>query len=316
MPEFVVDAASTGSRLDQFLARVLGGTSVHAVRRLIGAGEVRVDGGRAAKKGDRVLAGQIVAVSGEEAGAGHRAADGWVTPDPAVALPVLFADAYLIAVNKPAGIPSHPLRRGERGTAANGLVAMFAECAGASADPREGGLAHRLDRDTSGVLLAARGRSAWQALRAALLAQACEKTYLAQVLGLPPARGQYDGAIGRIGRRGARVAIDSGRGPLPAHTEWEVLSAIAGPSALVRARLHAGRAHQVRAHLAAVGHPILGDAIYGDPRSRAVSEALGVTGLRLHAESIHLRHPITGADLLIAAPAPGWIAGAVRDLVE
>jgi len=303
LPTFAVDAASAGLRLDQFLARALGGGwSVHAARRLIAAGRVRADGRRAGKKGERVTAGQAITV--EEEGVAAAA----VVPDPGVVLPVLFEDAALLAVDKPAGIPSHPLRASERGTAANGIVALCPECASASHDPREGGLGHRLDRETSGVLLAARSRPAWEALRAALAEPACEKTYVAHVAGSPPAQADFAGSIGRVGRHGARVAVDGGRHPLPARTAWEVLAAGAGPSALVRARLHAGRAHQVRAHLAAAGHPILGDALYGDDAARALALALGVGGLRLHAESVRLRHPTTGAPLTIAAPLPAWAA--------
>jgi 23S rRNA pseudouridine1911/1915/1917 synthase len=309
LPRVVVEPALAGLRLDQFLARALGATSVHAARRLIAAGEVCIDGRVVAKKGDRVATGQIVSLAGAGARENADQDAGLVVPDPAVVLPVLFADADLVAVNKPAGVPSHPLRPGERGTAANGLCALWPECARASVDPREAGLGHRLDRDTSGVLLAARNRAAWEALRAAIGDPACEKTYLALVAGAPPARGQFDGAIGRRGRRGARVAIDGGRRPLPAHTEWETLSLLDGGSALVRARLHAGRAHQVRAHLAAAGFAILGDPIYSDESAQAVARALNVEALRLHAESIRLRHPLTGAPLLVVAPPPVWAAG-------
>jgi 23S rRNA pseudouridine1911/1915/1917 synthase len=301
---FPVEAGSAGLRLDQFLARALSETSVHAARRRIADGQVRVDG-RVGRKGDHLRAGQSVEVEGQ----GNGAATPEVLPDPTVVLEVLYQDSALVAVNKPAGIASHPLRPGELGTAANGLAALFPECADASDDPREGGLGHRLDRETSGVLLAARNRAAWVALREALRDAGCEKTYVAEVAGSPPARGSFDGAIGRTGRRGARVSIDRGRQPLPAHTEWEVIAPLDGESTLVRARLHAGRAHQVRAHLAAVGHPILGDALYGDAGSRELSAARDVVSLRLHAESLTLRHPTTDQPLTIVAPLPPWAAG-------
>jgi 23S rRNA pseudouridine1911/1915/1917 synthase len=301
LPTFAVDASSAGLRLDQFLARVLGLASVHAARRLIAAGRVRVDDRRATKKGEHLAADQAVTVEVETAAPA-------VVPDPSVVLPVLFDDGVLIAVDKPAGIASHPLRPGERGTAANGIVALYPECAEASRDAREGGLGHRLDGDTSGVLLAARTRPAWEALRAALGDPDGEKTYVAHVFGAPAAQGEFAGAIGRVGRRGARVAVDGGRQPLAARTRWEVMAVGPGPSALVRARLHAGRAHQVRAHLAAAGHAILGDGLYADEGARAAARALGVDRLRLHAESVRLRHPITGAPLIIRAPLPAWAA--------
>src|SRR5262249_12370198 len=111
-----------------------------------------------------------------------RPAESRVEPDPTVAVAWLHVDEALVAVAKPAGVPSHPLQAGERGTAANAIVARFPECAEASPDAREGGLGHRLDNETSGVLLAARSRAAWEGLRAALRAPACEKTYLAEVV--------------------------------------------------------------------------------------------------------------------------------------
>jgi 23S rRNA pseudouridine1911/1915/1917 synthase len=229
------------------------------------------------------------------AGAGAGAAP--VAADAGLIVNVLYADEALVAIDKPAGIPSHPLRAGELGTAANAIVARFPECADASPDPREGGLVHRLDNDTSGVLVAARSRAAWTALRAALGEPTCEKTYLAEVAGDPEA-GASTAAIGRVGRRGGRVRLDGGRRPLPAHTTWRVVER-RGVTALLEVRLHAGRAHQVRAHLASAGLPIVGDATYGD-----ASAAPGP--LHLHAASIAFRHPLTGAPLLLDAPAPAW----------
>src|SRR4029078_8496414 len=129
------------------------------------------------KKGIHLAAGQDVIVEL----AGNPPVG--VLPPPEVPLEVLFCDAQLVAVNKPAGIPSHPLRTGEKGTLANALVARFPECAGAADDPGEAGLGHRLDNGTSGVLLAARRHDVWLALRAALRDASCEKHYLAEVVG-------------------------------------------------------------------------------------------------------------------------------------
>jgi 23S rRNA pseudouridine1911/1915/1917 synthase len=293
MARATVDPATAGSRLDQFVAR-MGGGSVHAARRLIAEGRVAVDGraAGAARKGARLATGQVVDV---DEGGGAAAP---LVPEPDAPLVILYRDADLIAVNKPAGIASHPLRPGETGTLANRLVARFPECAGAGADPREGGLGHRLDRETSGVLLAARGHPTWLGLRAAMKDATCEKTYLAEVTGHPAARGAVTAPIGRSGRRGHRVRVGAGRNPLAAVTAWEVIE-VRAATALVRARLHAGRAHQVRAHLAASGHPIVGDSLYG-------GAAPDAPGLRLHAESVRLRHPTSGAALVVEAPPPDW----------
>jgi len=298
---FRVEPASAGARVDHAVIAALPGLTVNGARRLISEGRVRVDG-RPARKGDRLAAGQLVEIE-EAAAADPEAAR--VRPDPSLAIDVLYADEALVAIDKPARLPSHPLRAGELGTAANAIVARFPECAGASPDPREGGLVHRLDAETTGVLLAARRREVWPALRGALADPSCRKAYLAEVAGEPPGPGAADAAIGRVGRRGGRVRVGGGRRPLAARTEWTVLERRDG-AALVRAELHAGRAHQVRAHLAAAGFPILGDVVYGGEAARELAAARGVDSLRLHAASVAFRHPVTGAPILIEAPPPGW----------
>jgi 23S rRNA pseudouridine1911/1915/1917 synthase len=297
MARFRVEPERAGARVDQFVAAVVPGLSVAAARRLVEGGAVRVDG-RVGKKGARLSAGQSIEVD-DQAKVAEASPDARrVTAEPAAPLALLLVDEMFVAIDKPAGVPSHPRAPGEGGTAANALVARFPECAGASPDPREGGLCHRLDTGTSGVLVAARSAEAWSALRAALSRADCEKTYLAEVVGVPPASGESNAAIGRVGRRGARVRVDGGRQPLPAHTSWEVIAS-RGETTLVRVRLSKGRAHQVRAHLAAAGHPIVGDDLYG-----AQGEASGQ--LRLHAASIRFVHPRTNQPILIEAPAPGW----------
>jgi 23S rRNA pseudouridine1911/1915/1917 synthase len=294
-----VDESRAGARVDHLVADAVPSLGVAGARRLVEAGGVRVDG-RLARKGERLAAGQTLDI--DEAAAAGGGAVG-VAPDAGLVVTWLHVDETLVAIDKPPGVPSHPLRAGELGTAANAIVARFPECAGASPDPREGGVAHRLDNETSGVLLAARGRDAWEALRAALRAPDCLKTYLAEVVGAPPDRGVETAPIGRAGRRGGRVRVGAGRAPLSARTEWELVER-RGATTLVRARLHAGRAHQVRAHLAAAGFPIVGDEVYGAGAGARAPDA--PPGLRLHAHTIALVHPRTRAPLLIEAPPPRW----------
>jgi len=295
MPRLQVEPAAAGQRVDRIVAQAVPGLSAAAARRLIEDGAVRVDG-RRPRKGERVAAGQTVDIDDARLEDRHAPP----LPDPELPIEVLHADDALIAIAKPAGAPTHPLRPGQLGTAANAIVARFPECATASPDPREGGLVHRLDTGTSGVLLAARRADVWPRLRAALLEATCEKTYLAEVLGRPLEHDIADAPIGRVGRRGTRVRVDGGRNPLPARTEWETIER-RGETALVRARLHAGRAHQVRAHLAAAGTPIVGDPTYGSSPADATGG-----GLHLHAASIRFRHPISGDFILIQAPPPDW----------
>lgn len=300
----VVDEEGEGVRLDAFLARRGLAASAAAARRAIAGRRVTVDG-RPAKKGQRLSRGQEVVVAPVEEVRARAA--------PELPLVVLYADEDLIAVDKPAQVASHRLTADEPPTAADALVARYPECALASPDPREGGLAHRLDRGTSGVLVAARHRRAWDDLRRALSAPGCEKRYLAETRGRPQAPppgedpfaapgGAPDSVIvtadiGRRGRRGARVTLGRGRGPLPARTEIRVVEP-RGETSLVEARLERGRAHQVRAHLAYVGAPVVGDDLYG--------EAQQPGDLRLHASALAFVHPRTGQRLLIEAPPPAW----------
>jgi 23S rRNA pseudouridine1911/1915/1917 synthase len=282
-----VDEAGAGRRLDAHLAASGATATVGAARRAIAEGRVRVDGKRAAK-GARLVAGQEIAVEDPAAPSGQLPA-----------LAVLFEDQHLVAVDKPAGVPSQSLRPSDLSVAA-ALIARHPECAAASTDPREGGLGHRLDTGTSGVLVAARSRAAWEGLRRSLGGGRSEKVYLAEVRGAPPGDGPrwaVTAAIGRSGRRGERVRLDSGRQPLAAHTEVSLVER-RGETSLVEARLAVGRPHQVRAHLAHLGSPVVGDDLYG---------AAPETGpLHLHAWTLTFDHPITGTRLTVCAPPPEW----------
>ncbi len=304
----VVEAGEAGRRLDGFLARRGVVASAAAARRAVAAGIVRVNG-HVAKKGTHLQPGDVIEFDRASA------AGAVLEPAPEVRLSLLYQDDDLVAVDKPAGMPSHPLRVGDGPTVAGALVARLPECAAASPDAREGGLGHRLDVGTSGVLLAARSRQAWHRLREALSSVACEKIYLAEVCGDFPSteQAQREGvlpgprpssfvvtvAIGRQGRRGGKVRLAAGRQPLPARTEVTLLETRAG-GALVEARISRGRAHQVRAHLAYLGIPVVGDATYGQ-----VDDAT-VTGPHLHAWAVSLVHPITAKPLRIEAPPPVW----------
>jgi 23S rRNA pseudouridine1911/1915/1917 synthase len=270
---------------------------VAEARRSIAAGLVRVDG-RRGKKGETLAAGQVVDVDAEPAQSTAP------VPDRSVELVLLYVDDAFIAVDKPAGVPSHPLDPGETGTAANAIVARFPECALAARDPREGGLAHRLDRGTSGVLVAARSRDVWEKLRKILGGAGCRKTYLAEVLGLPDVTA-VNAPIGRGGRRGGKSRVGGGRGLLPAHTSIIVLER-REHTTLVRAEIDRGRAHQVRAHLAHIGCPILGDTLYANAQERPLPPLPAVTAPRLHAVTVELPHPVSGQKLIIEAPPPAW----------
>jgi 23S rRNA pseudouridine1911/1915/1917 synthase len=301
-----VDEDEAGVRVDAFLARRKLVPSSSAARRAVASGTVRVNH-RVAKKGLHLRPGDVVDLE-------DRGAESVLVPAPQLELSLLYADEDIVAVSKPAGVASHPLRAGEGPTLAGALVARFPECAAASVDAREGGLGHRLDVGTSGVLLAARSRPTWHRLREALAGSHCEKIYLAEIRGpfpstetgcrefaLPGPRANsfvITAPIGRQGRHSSQVVLASGRQPLPARTDVALLVARDG-GALVEARLARGRAHQVRAHLAYIGVPVWGDPVYGG--------AGPADDLHLHAWAVSFLHPTNGKPLRIEAPVPAWV---------
>lgn len=240
--------------------------------------------GRRADKGDLVAQGDRIELGSELSDPRARA-------DPSVKLTVLYEDEHLVVVDKPAGIPSHPLRPGELGCLANGLLARYPDMAQTGYDERQPGLVNRLDNDSSGLVLAARSVSVFNRLRAALEAGQVSKTYLALTT-QPVTPQRIEMALAPSSRHRSRVEVS----PLgkPASTTitacWQQ-----GDYFVIEA--HAPRAyrHQVRAHLAAVGAPILGDSLYG-----------GEPGRRhyLHALSLAFTHPVTGALIKVRAELP------------
>lgn len=281
---FVV-AEGEGGRADAVVAARFPGASRRRLVALFARGAVRVDGARA-KKGTAVAPGQTVTV------AGAPPSDDDLRPVAAAgALPVLHEDAWLVAIAKPPGMPSHPLEVGETGTAANLLVARWPELRTVGDDPREAGLAHRLDAGTSGVLLACRDPDTWRATRQAFAGGAVRKRYLALVAG----RAEPGASQAPLAQRG-RVSVVDPDG-LPARTRWSVDRRFADAT-LLGCRAETGRMHQIRAHLAAAGHPLVGDALYGGPPDDEV------VAFFLHASSLELAHPHTGEPLRIEAPLP------------
>jgi 23S rRNA pseudouridine1911/1915/1917 synthase len=282
-------------RIDLWLAGALDLPRAR-VKELLERGAVRI-GGRAPRKGDRTVAGARVEVLLPDD-------DPRPVPQPEVPLEILHLDEALVAIDKPAGMPSHPLGPGERGTVVNALVARHPECAAASEDPREGGLVHRLDTLTSGVLLAARTPRTWRALRAAFTGREVDKRYLAVVTGPVADAGEIDLPLRHRGDRVEPALDGSGREAL---TEFRVL-ARSGDAALLEVRIHTGVLHQIRAHLAAIGAPVLGDAAYG---GRAHP---GLARFFLHAAKVALQHPLTARRLEVSAPLPPELRAVLAEL--
>lgn len=286
--KFTVDAAD---RVDKALAKHFPDAGRRQLAQLFDDGCVRV-AGKKAKKGDRVVAGDVIELTrAPVSGDALRPA-----PDAAVPLDLLVERADLVAVNKPAGVPSQPLRAGELGTIANALAHRFPECAAIGADARDGGLVHRLDIGTSGVLVAARTEEKYRELRDAFGAGLVHKEYLAITEGIPVSRE----ADAPLAQRGKKVAVDHTDG-LAAYTSFTIVTATMS-HALVRCTAQTGRMHQVRAHLAYVGAPIVGDTLYG---ATSVEEP----GFFLHAEKLTLPR-----EEPIVAPLPARFARMIEAL--
>jgi 23S rRNA pseudouridine1911/1915/1917 synthase len=268
-------------------------------------GEVRVDGKRA-KKGDRVRAGaEIVAeLSGDAATA---------LPQPELPLVVLLEEAAFVVLDKPAGMPTHPLDEAEQGTLANALAARYPECAAASDDPRECGLAHRLDVETSGAIVAARSAQAFRALRASFTGRAVEKRYLALVGGAPGEGGEIEIPIAhhpKNPRKMIACALPEDADRLkarPALTRYRVIERL-GDCALVEVEIPTGVMHQIRVHLSAIGAPVAGDALYGG------APVAGLTRQFLHAARLAFPRPLASGRVEVESPLPEELRRVVEGL--
>ena len=286
-------------RADKAIAHKYPDAGRKQIARLFETHGVKANGKRV-KKGDRVDVGDVIELVEAPVADGVAPIGDLVA---GAALHVLLERPDLVAIAKPAGMPSQPLRAGELGTVANAVVGRWPECATAvtdDADPRDGGLVHRLDIGTSGVLVAARSQAAYRALRDAFGAGVVTKHYLAIVEGRPVSR-ECDLPLVQ---RGKKVAADQTDG-LPAHTTFDVVSATA-THALVRCIATTGRMHQVRAHLALVASPIVGDTLYG------AAAIPGDDGFYLHAELLAVT--VAGTPLSIEAPVPERFAAKLAAL--
>jgi len=285
-----VPPEAAGERLDVFLADHAGSRA--AAQRLIDAGRVQVDGAARPKRhvlaaGARVTVDVAPAVSEPE-----------VAP---ARFDLAYEDEHLLVVDKPAGVVVHPGPGHARGTLVQALEGRVA----GGEDPERPGVVHRLDRDTSGLLLLARTEPVHAALQAMLAAREITRMYLVLVDGRPAARsGTIDAPLGRDRRVRTRISTDTDE-PRAAITHFDTVEARPGAT-LLRVRLQTGRTHQIRAHLRAIGHPVLGDPVYG------VTGRLGLRRQFLHAERLALRHPLTGSGLDVRSPLPDDLAAALE----
>ncbi len=294
MRHLTVDAESAGQRLDNYLLRVLKGVPKTHVYRVIRSGEVRLNKGRAAAD-SRVAEGDVVRVPPV------RVPEKAVVAVPAREFPLLYEDEHLLAIDKPAGVAVH----GGSGVS-SGVIEQLRR---ARPDARFLELVHRLDKETSGVLLLAKKRSALTALQDQFRARDTGKTYLALVAGAWPANLKVIDqpllkTLDAAGERHVRVVS-------PAHEEGRRSITIirratpVGPFTLLEISLKTGRTHQIRVHLASAGHPIVGDPKYGDfALNRQVAKERRFDRMFLHARELSFDHPASGERITLHAPLP------------
>jgi 23S rRNA pseudouridine1911/1915/1917 synthase len=300
----VVPAALDGERVDRIVA-MLTGASRAAAAELVAAGVVRVDGAPVTGGKQRLHEGQVVELPTDP-----DAVPLDVAADPSVAFTDVHADADVVVVDKPPGLVVHPGAGHPAGTLVNGLLARFPDLADVGEDPQRPGIVHRLDAGTSGLLVVARSARAYESLVAQLAARTAGREYLALAWGVPEVRrGAVDAPIGRSAREPTRMTVSAGG--RPARTRYEVEDAFHEPvvCSLWRCRLETGRTHQIRVHLAAIGHPVVGDARYGGVRA-----GLDAPRPMLHAETLSFDHPASGERVRFTAPLPDDMAAVVRSL--
>ena len=280
---------SKNQRLDAFLASSLDGLTRSQAARLIESGEVAVNG-KTAGKSYRLAGGEDVAVTLPE-------------PEPVEAVPqdipldVVYEDADVIVVNKPSGMVVHPAPGHPDGTLVNALLYHCAGTLSGIGGALRPGIVHRIDRDTSGLIIAAKNDAAHQYLSAQLADHTLARTYECIVVGaLREDRGTVDAPIARHPTDRKRMAVVAGG--REAVTHWEVIARYPGYTH-VRCRLETGRTHQIRVHMAYIGHPILGDTVYG-----AKKEVPGLTGQCLHAVGLRFLHPRTHEVVELFCPLP------------
>ena len=281
--------AASGQRADQFLAAALDGLTRSAAQKLLEEGRVLCDG-RPLKKNDRLKAGLPLTI---------------LIPDPTpvalvpqdIPLDVVYEDQDVIVVNKPVGLVVHPAPGHPDGTLVNALLHHCGDSLSGIGGEKRPGIVHRIDRDTSGLIIAAKNDAAHLALSAQLKDHSLSRTYECLVTGnMKQDSGTVDAPIGRSSADRKKMAVvPTGR---RAVTHWEVVARYPGVTHL-RCRLETGRTHQIRVHMAYIGHPILGDTVYG-----AKKPVPGLTGQCLHASGLRFVHPRTGEPVELHCPLP------------
>ena len=290
--EFTAAPADAGQRLDRWLARQAGAPSRSALQGLMEAGFVRRNGAPANKK-DKLAAGDRITLT---------------LPDPQpieaqpqdIPLDIVYEDDHLLVVNKPKGMVVHPAPGNPDGTLVNALLYHCRGRLSGVGGAIRPGIVHRIDKDTSGLLVVAKDDLTHQGLSEQMAVHAIHRVYHAVVYGnIRQDTGTIEAPIGRDPRDRKRMAVTPGQGKR-ACTHWQVLERF-GRCTLLPCRLETGRTHQIRVHMAHIGHPLAGDPVYG-PRS-VIRE---LQGQCLHAKELGFRHPVTGQEMRFDSPLPAY----------
>ena len=302
MKTLTLTADREGERADALLARLVPGLTRSAAQKLLERGGVTLNGQPVRKNGKPAL-GQVLEV---------------VLPDPEpidvipqnIPLDVVYEDADVIVVNKPVGLVVHPAPGHPDGTLVNALLYYCGESLSGINGKLRPGIVHRIDRDTSGLIIAAKNDRSHLALAAQLQDHSLARTYEAVVVGnLKEDGGTVDAPIGRHPVDRKKMAIDRKNGR-EAVTHWSVLARYPGCTH-VECRLETGRTHQIRVHLASIGHPLLGDTVYG-----AKKPVPGLAGQCLHARRLRFLHPFTGETVELECPLPEWFQDILRKIAR
>ena len=293
-------ADQAGERLDAFLARMGEGLTRSAAQKLIEQGQV-LRNGKPGKKNDKLNPGDIVEYTVPEA----KPVDIVATEMP---LDIVYEDEDVLVINKPKGLVVHPAAGHQEDTLVNGLLyAMGDDLSGINGELRPG-IVHRIDKDTSGLLAVAKNDLAHTMLASQLKDHSMARTYDAIVCGnLKEASGTVDAPIGRHPTDRKKMCVTQ-RNSKPAITHWEVVTRYKGYTH-IRCKLETGRTHQIRVHMAYIGHPILGDTVYGHKRPE-----LGQDSQCLHAGALCFRHPRDGRPVMVFAPLPDYFRQVLEKL--
>ncbi len=310
-------ADDRGRRLDQLLAAALPALSRSRLKALILEGRVASAGAVISEPSRRVKPGERFDVVVPPAAPAKPQAQ-------AMPLEILFEDAHLVVIVKPAGLTVHPAPGNPDKTLVNALIAHCGASLSGIGGVARPGIVHRLDKDTSGVMVVAKTDAAHASLTAQFQSRSIERAYQALVWGVPrPASGRIEGAIGRSTRDRKKMAVLR-RGGKAAATRYRVVRAFANAASLVECRLETGRTHQIRVHMAHLGHPLVGDPVYGRARHRTAPEIPAsvrkiIDGFRrqaLHAAVLGFDHPAGGRKLRFEAPMPPDFANLLNSLEE